>query len=289
MTFASYDSLITSMTAGKRLVLPWTKNATTTPAAATWYSMWPVAGQPGAGVWNANDLTFHRTTDTTTGALYHGGNKSTDTKHLLYLMGLASAGSPPPLIMLVDMVGYYGPFAQVAGSQTLTNTNAPDRYTSAGQSGLQAVVVCTAVGGATASNITVLTYTDQDGNGASNIPTTTPVAVTVSAAAPTTTLGARVVTTVAGPFLPLAAGDCGMQSIQNITFSAANTGNYAIHMVKPLAMLPLATANVPSERDLVMQIANLERVYDGACLTWLVYFPAATGSTLVGEIDVAWG
>lgn len=289
MAFTSYDSIISAITAGQRLPLPWSKNATTAPAATTWYSLWPVGGQPAAGTWVANNLTFNRTTDATLGALYHGGNVSTNVKSLLYMMGNASAGAPPPLLMLVDQVGYYGPLSQSATLQNLTNTTAPDRYVTAGQSGLQAVVVCTAVGGATASNITALAYTNQAGTGSRAMPTSTVVAVTVSAAAPTTTLGARVVTTVAGPFLPLQQGDTGMISIQSITFSAANTGSYAIHMVRPLAMLPLATANVPSERDLVMQIANLERVYDGACLTWLVYFPTATGATILGETDVAWG
>jgi hypothetical protein len=92
-----------------------------------------------------------------------------------------------------------------------------------------------------------------------------------------------------GAFIPLAAGDCGMRSITNVTWSAANTGLHAFCMVKPLTTLPLPAALVPAERDLVMQLANLERVFDGACLTFFVFFPVATGATLTGEIDVGWG
>ena len=288
MAFTSYDDLISEITAGKRLVLPWAKVASTAPIAVNWYHIWTVGGQPGAGAaYTGTALAHQRTTDLTAGALYHGGNKSTDTKHLIYAWALASAGATPPILILCDMVGYY-PLTQLASAQTFDNTNGPDRYVSAGQSGLQAVLIAGALGGAVASNITALNYVDQDGN-AGTMPTTPAVVVTISAAAPTVALGSRVITTVAGPWIPLEAGDCGIRSLTNITFSAANTGLEAFLMVKPLLTLPCTTALIPSERDLAMQIANLERIYDGACLCWLVFFPVATGATLQGELDVAWG
>ena len=287
--FTSYDDLISEITAGKRLPLPWCKLASTAPVAATFYDLWPVGGMPGAGVYDVSVLLkFVQTTDVTTGALYHGGNKSPDTKHLAVMMALASAGSPAPILFLVDRVGHY-PLVQSASPQAFDNTNAPNRYVSVGQSGLQACLVGIAAGGSTASNITTLTYVNQAGATGHAMPTTSAVAVTVSCAAPTVNLGARVLTTVAGPFLPLQAGDTGIQQLTNITFSAANTGNEAILLVRPLASIPLPGANIPAERDLVMQIANLERIYDGACLDWLVYFPAATGATLLGQTDVVWG
>ncbi|HUC96774.1 MAG TPA: hypothetical protein VMR16_03890 [Candidatus Saccharimonadales bacterium] len=289
MAFSSYDDLISEIGAGNRLQLPWAKLATTAPVAATWYHMWPVAGQPTSGaLYTGTALNYQRTTDTTTGALFAGGNVSTDTKHLIYQWGMASAGAPPPVLMLVDMDGYY-PLTQSASLQSFVNTTGPVRYTSAGQSGLQVALVGAAAGGATASNITALNYVDQGGN-AGAMPTTVATAVTISVALPTVNLGARVLTTTgAGPFLPLGAGDTGVRSLTNITFSAANTGLEALVLCRPLATLPLPTALIPGERDLVMQIANLERVYDGACLTWFVFFPTATGVTLTGQVDVAWG
>ena len=153
---------------------------------------------------------------------------------------------------------------------------------------MQVSLVNGAAGGTTASNLGPLNYVDQDGN-AGAIPTTPAVAVTVSSALPTATLGARVLTTVAGPFIPLAAGDNGVRSLTDVDFSAANTGLEAFVMVRPLAMLPLPGANIPAERDLVMQLAALPRVYDGACLAVMVYFPVATGATLLGSLMVAWG
>ena len=287
MGFTSYDDLITEMTAGKRLVLPWAKSHTTAPTAAlNWYSLWMVGGQPGSGVFTGTNLNHIRTTDVTAGALYHGGNKSTDTKHLVYMNALSSAGAISPTLMLVDMVGFYVLDTYTSTVQfTLVNTTGPDRYISAGQSGLQAVVI--SHGTTVAGTITELTYVDQDGN-AGSMPTGVAVALTAGLIG-TGTLGSRVITTLAGPFIPLAAGDCGMRSITTATVTETGAIPFRILMVKPLAIIPTPVAGVPGERDLAMQVANLERVYDGACLSWLAWFGSATATTLSGQCDVAWG
>jgi hypothetical protein len=287
MPFVSYDDLISEMTAGKRLVLPWAKSHTTAPTAAlTWYSLWMVGGQPTSGVLTGTNLTFTRTTDATLGALYHGGDKSADTKHLIYMNALSSAGAISPTLMLVDQVGFYPIDTYTSTTQfTCVNTAGPDRYVSAGQSGLQAVVI--SHGTTVAGTITQLQYVDQDGN-TGNMPTTSAVSLTAGLIG-TATLGSRVITNVAGPFLPLGAGDCGMRSIGTVTVTETGAIPFRIMMVKPLAIIPTPTAGVPGERDLVMQIGNLERVYDGACLAWLAWFGSTTATTLSGEVDVAWG
>ena len=288
--FTSQDDLTAEMSvAGKRLICPFNKTATTGPVGANWYHLWTVGGMPAAGAtYPGVALAFQQTTDTTVGALYTGGNKLPDYKDLIYMNGMANSGSPPPTIWLVDQVGYY-PLTQSAVAQVFDNTTPPNRYVTVGQGGLQMSLVGAAAGGATASNITTLTYVDQDGNPGATMPTSPAVAVTVSVAAPTSTLGSRVLTTVGGPFLPLMAGDSGVQQLTNITFSAANTGLEAIVLVRPLAVLPLPTALTYGERDLVNQIASLERVYDGACLMFMVYFATSTGTNIMGEVDVAWG
>ena len=278
------------MTAGKRLVLPWGKNHTTAPTTALyWYSLWMVGGYPASGVYTAGgaNLAFTRTTDVTTGALYHGGNKSTDTKHLIYMNALSSAGAISPTLMLCDQVGFYPVDTYTSTTQfTMGNGTGPDRYISAGQSGLQAVII--SHGTTVAGTITECTYVGQDGNTGATMPTSPAVAITAGLIG-TATLGSKVITNVAGPFLPLAAGDCGMRSITTMTVTETGAIPFRVLMVKPLAIIPTPTAGVPGERDLAMQIANLERVYDGACLMWLAWFGSATATTLTGEVDVAWG
>jgi hypothetical protein len=95
-----------------------------------------------------------------------------------------------------------------------------------------------------------------------------------------------------GPFIPLAAGDQGILSVQTIQFSATMTsGVMNLVLCKPLLTLPITTVGVASERDLVNQLPSMPRVYDGANLQWLIYAGAATptNSSFFGHIDSAWG
>ena len=94
-----------------------------------------------------------------------------------------------------------------------------------------------------------------------------------------------------GPFMPLQAGDSGISSIQTIQNSTSYvSGEYAVVLCKPLLTLPITTRGVAAERDLVNQVPSLPRIYDGACLTWLMYSGAATptNSAIAGHLDVVW-
>jgi hypothetical protein len=294
VAFASYDDLIAEMTAGKRLSLPFNQTWTVAPVAGVWYDLWPLGGTPGSGVYTGTNYTFTRTTETTAGALYHGGAKSPDTKHLIRFLASQSAAALDRL-MVIDRVGYYpipNPHPTVA--QALTNTSGPDRYVSAGEPGLRAFIVNAGAGGATVGNLSALSYTDQDGNAGAAMPTTPTVGPNpASSAAPSTTTAARFQFAVGGlgPFLPLAAGDVGMRSVQSITFSAAINQLAALVLCRPLISIPLSGANAPTERELVMMLAGLQRVYDSACLSLLAYAHTATAMTqgISGELDVAWG
>lgn len=94
-----------------------------------------------------------------------------------------------------------------------------------------------------------------------------------------------------GPFVPLQAGDAGVQSIQTIRNDATMTsGQYTVVYCRPLLTLPMTTIGVAAERDLVNQLPSMPRVYDGACLNWLLYSGAATpaNSAFYGHIDFGW-
>jgi len=94
-----------------------------------------------------------------------------------------------------------------------------------------------------------------------------------------------------GPFMPLAVGDSSISSIQTIQNSTSYvSGEYAVVLCKPLLTMPITTLGVAAERDLVNQVPSLPRIYDGACLTWLMYSGAATpiNSAIAGHLDVVW-
>ena len=96
-----------------------------------------------------------------------------------------------------------------------------------------------------------------------------------------------------GPALPLASGDTGIRQLKFHKLSTAYTGASIVCAViyKPLATIPIVTTGVAGERNLVMQLPSLPRIYDGACLS-LQYFNGtglATSSALAGYADFAWG
>lgn len=94
-----------------------------------------------------------------------------------------------------------------------------------------------------------------------------------------------------GPFVPLQSTDTGIRSIQTIQNSTSYvSGEYAVVSCKPITNIPITTLGVASERDLVNQLPSLPRIYDGACLNWLIYNGAATpvNSSIFGHIDFAW-
>jgi hypothetical protein len=143
------------------------------------------------------------------------------------------------------------------------------------------------VSGATAQNIS-LSYSNTTPTSGRALPVT--VAMTASAIVGHISHSGSASNNY-GPFLPLASGDTGVSTVATVTFSAANTGTGALCLARPLLTLPLTTASVAAERDLLNQLPSLPRVMDGACLTWLYFAGAATAAAtnFYGAVEVGWG
>ena len=174
------------------------------------------------------------------------------------------------------------------GTGTHTINNLLPRYTDG--AGVQAFFVnsnATAMGAAT-PNLS-LGYTNSSDTASRATPTVLPIGKT--AAANGLILYSGTGAGKYGPFMPLQAGDSGISSIQTIQNSTSYvSGEYAVVLCKPLLTMPITTQGVASERDLVNQVPSLPRIYDGACLTWLMYSGAATpvNSAIAGHLDVVW-
>jgi hypothetical protein len=94
-----------------------------------------------------------------------------------------------------------------------------------------------------------------------------------------------------GPSLPLQAGDYGIRSVQSFQFSGAQaSGGVNLVLYKDIASIPITTAYVAAERDLMNQLPSMPRIRDGACLMFLVFVGGviAAGSQIQGYIDTAW-
>jgi hypothetical protein len=260
--------------------------------AGRWYDFSGLGGFPVANAWAGTALAWTSCNEsagngTQIFGMPHGGNVSTDTKHVLNVSALTGvATGVPGVLMLVDLQGYWpGISLNSAVAQTLTGTPTL-RYSNG--AGCRLFGVVTTASGATAHNL-ALSYTNQAAASGKALPVT--VACTASAIAGHITHSGTSANNY-GPFLPLANGDTGVQNVASVTMSAASgSGVMALCLAKPLLTLPLTTVSVAAERDLMNQLPSLPQINDGACLAWLYFAGAATAAStnFYGGTDFGWG
>lgn len=295
--FSSQDDMVNEIsTNGKFYRTDWQKStfATTAHTAGLWYSLMRGGGNPAADtiLGTGTNLAFQALSDAvaTASGIPHGGNVGGGTGFKVLLNAAAqtaAATTAPCVLMLVDILGFY-PVTTVTttGAQTLNNTVTLPRYTDG--AGVQAFLTPSTVMGAATPNIT-LNYTNSAGTAGKATPATLPIGNT--AAAVTSIVHSGTGTGKYGPFIPLAAGDAGIRSVQSINLSASYvSGVLNLVLCKPIMTLPITTLGVTAERDLVNQFASMPRIYDGACLNWLMLAGAATpvASPLSGHLEFGW-
>ena len=294
MGFASLDDFIGSVTVdGKFNRYDWNKiTGAAAYTAGRWYDLSGLAGNPPANAYTGTALAAQVPDDTTGFGMYHGGNVSTETKHIINVAAMSTAATGvPSVLMLVDLCLYYpGISMNSATRQTLTNTSTLTRYTTG--AGLRSWTVTTATTGATAHNLdngagTGTEYVDQDNNAAVHPGT---ISYTASAIVPHIGHSGTAANNF-GPFLPLAAGDYGVRKYNYFKLSAASgSGTAALCIGKPLCVIPLTTVSVMTERDLMNQLPSLPQVQDGACIVPLLYAGAAVAAAtnFYGAVETAW-
>jgi hypothetical protein len=287
MAIQSINGIINSISAGKKVRTDWNKIFGGSAATAgRSYDFSGLAGFPVANTWTGTALAFQECDDTTGWGIPHGGNVSTDIKHLLNLGAIttASAGVPGTLL-LVDVEGYWPGITNNSNvAQNLTGTPV---LRSTNGAGLRLFWSQTAAAGATAQNLS-LSYTDQSGNTGNALGAT--VAMTASAIVSHISHAGTAANNY-GPFLPLAAGDSGVRNVASVTFSAANTGTGALVLCKPLMELPLGIVSVYHNKDCLSQIPSLPVIPDGACLSWVFVAggAVAASTTFMGHTEFIFG
>lgn len=289
MAIQSVDNIVSSISAGKTAIVPYNKiTGAAAYTAGRWYNTFTLGGTPSAGTYSGTSLNFQQLNDGVAGSMYHGGNVSTDLKHLLNTELVTSAATGvPSFLMLVDLLGYYpGINMNSATSQTLVNGSSIQRYTDG--VGVRAFLEITATTGATAHNF-AMTYTDQAGNTGNALGATT--ACTASAIVPHITHSGTAANNY-GPFLPLASLDTGVRSVQSCQLTAGSgAGTAALVLAKPLCTIPLTTVSVATGRDFLFNMPALPQIQDGACLAYLIYSGAAVAAstTFMGTNQFVWG
>ena len=288
MGFSSMDDLVNEITNnGKFIRNDWNKiTGAAAYTAGRWFEMSSLAGTPVANAFSGTALAWQSTDEASGFGLYHGGDVSPDTKHVLNVSAVtAVATGVPAQLMLVDLQGYWpGISNNTTLAQTLTGTPTL-RYTNG--AGCRLFWAQRTTAGATAQNIAV-SYSNTVPTSGRTLPVT--VAMTASAIVPHISHSGTAANNY-GPFLPLASGDTGVSTVASVTFSAANTGTGALCLARPLLTLPLTTASVSAERDLLNQLPSLPEVKDGACLVWLYFAGAATAANtnFYCAVEFGWG
>lgn len=266
----TYNGIIAARCGGNGNDVSLFKPSTTT-VTTVWHSLSSVAGGIPDAMTYTNIPGGAVQTRSNNGAWSLGmSNPGGSNKKYLLTLGWAAA-QQINMLMLVDLLVAAGNISCNSGSSPYTiNTTALTRYTGGG--GVMMTFEVTTQLSATATNINVSAYHNQAGTASR---ATGAILLTTSA------IVGRLLPIALGPCIQLQAGDYGVQSVETITMSGANTGVLCLNLYYPLAFCPGVGAGVYTERDSTVQIDGITELLAPSstlgCLT--VYVLPNTTST----------
>ena len=266
MAITTLDQLTSALDSAKQSLNLY-KVSATTKGAATSFSLWTVAGNPGAGI-APTAASGAVTSSTTAGAMTFANPASGKT----YLGKVAIASSVVGTLMIYDRLVHTGALSGAVATAQTVNSVALTRSTTGAGVGLWCEVYTAT--GATAANLTV-SYTNQAGT-ASRV--STAIAFPVSP--------------VAGQMfqIPLASGDTGVRSVQTATLSASTgaAGAFGFTLLKKIATVPITLANSGATLDFAA--LGLPAIDDNACISSAVALCSGTTSGIImASMDLVQG
>jgi hypothetical protein len=236
-------------------------------------SLWNATGNPSAGSYGSVGKANGRTcTSATTGAMPFTNASGGRTMHLIAGEVTTMTSSATGALVLVDRISDCL-LAHAEASGSITGLSATSRLAS----GQGAQIFCEVQSAfSAASNTITFTYTNQAGTGSR----TTGSIVTSASAAVGRSVNANL-------WQPLQSGDTGVRSIESVTLSSGTaTGQYAVCLVRPLGSIPIGVNCITASRDFVLEMPNLERIYDDSCLQ-LIYIPSGgVTATMFGTVHI---
>ena len=290
----SFDQVVASISAGRTNRYIWHKQTGSAAyTAGRWYNTFTLGGSPPAATYPGTALAAVACDASTTGWLPYG--PAVEPTYNRYLSSIEVhtpiATGVPSWLMLVDILLYYPGIDMNSGqTQLLANVAALPRYTDG--IGVQMFLEANTVTGATAHSLhqTGFNYTAAGDTSGRVLPIT--VACTASAIAPHI-VHSGVAANNFGPFIPPFGSDDGVKSVQNfqLTSFSGSVGTATLVLCKLLAVIPLTTVFVASSRDFIFNMPWFPRVYDGACLSFLVLTGGAVApsTNFVANLEFVWG
>lgn len=266
--FDSLSDLIQKSTQGNRQDMLFSKAGTLTVNGA-WASLWNVGAYPSAGGAPTAISTGSIPTNATNGSFKQANPSGSNTLHIT--TAFVSSSAAPATLLLYDRLWH--------GGSVLHTTNVaqpvsglPNRYTGTASDRNLAFLEVTTLMGATAQNLT-MTYVDSSGNAA-------------EASAALAMIASSAVTRIPHVpyFIPLNAGDTGIQRITQLQFSANNSAGVSnIVICRPLAFLACPVANVFHPYDGINSMFSLAQIQNNACLSLLEIKGVGTATTYTGQ------
>lgn len=280
MAFKTIQEVVNAELEGKVREYQWRKTPSQTTTSGLWFDTSMSPGMPPPQYYIGSILTATQLKQSTDGGLYHGA----DTKYLRRITTQASAATALPCTaLLCDYLMFY-PFIDegTTDTQSMINVSTLPRYIDG--KGVQVMAIATNAG--TGGQQFFFTYTNQDGVGGRTSLTHTMNTSTIVG----NVLTSNKVNAFSGnPFLGLQAGDSGVRSIETVTMLGADTGLFALVLVKPLLQTTFREITVPYEKDLLIPTLDLPKIYNDAFLGFIV-LPLGTlaATTLTGSLKTIW-
>lgn len=275
--FSSVDEVVNAWSVnGKGQRLFFNKVAAAASSAAIPQTLWTATGLPAAGAYGTQGRANGRVlTDATAGAFAYGNAGAGESMHLTSLGASTITTNGTGSFILVDRIADCLLALNDAGG-SITGLDATSRLnatTAPGDGCMLWLEVQSTLGTATTLSFT---YTNQLGAGSHS----TGNIVSTASQATSKSINSSL-------WQPLQAGDSGIRSIESVTLVAGSgSGSYAACLVRPLAMIPIPTAEVYVERDFVVEIPNLPKLFDDSCLS-LIWVPTASvTATFFGEARI---
>ena len=301
MAIQSVNAINTAISTGAYYKTSWYKIFSTVTAglAGSWYDTWQYTGMPSTGAVAGSLGTGYPMTGIgsafTAGRISCGENVSPLTKHLINAEVMVTAATAMPCwLLLVDMLAYYpGIVMTTTTAQTVGNgTNVLTRY--ADGKGVMMYLSTTTATTTPATSTFTATYLNTASVSHAS-PTQNFNTVAGSGAVGALPLSGLLANNFA-PFVPLFAGDIGVTAPTAVTVGSTQSGGTGIlFLCKPLATIPIypgpSNTTLPTAREYVFNMPSMPRIYDGACLSFLLYASGAvaTSTNFFGTLDFVWG
>lgn len=291
MAVKSIQQIVDAEINGQSFFGTWRKTPSQTTGAGIWFDLSMSPGNPVPNYYAAAPGVAIALAQSTDYGIPHGSNVAQlgMQKYLKSFMMMSQTATAVPMTSILCDYQMYYPFVDMSitgwGQQTLTTNIALPR--SPMGTGVQIMAVVVASPSGVGNPQFQIQYTNSKGVSGRVTPVVTTNTQTVNGTIITT---ATATARSAGPFIPLAPGDTGVQKIEDINFLTPDIGLISLVLVDPLENINMRTIDAPAERTPITDFADLPIIPDDAYLN-LICCPngSLAGAPIHGYIQTIWG